>query len=93
MAYKLLLMAPDGAHVTEGTDKGYTVDECCDISANMGSRWYFYPFHFVIKDKGRVIDDNQRVIQPPDGLDNLKGLSVKSVKKFLQKYGMHLLDY
>jgi hypothetical protein len=92
MAYKLLLMAPDGDYVTEGTDKGYTADECCEISANMGSRWIFYPFHFVIKDRGPV-RNRQKVIEPPDGMSFLKGKSMDSVTAYMQKHGEEIAKH
>ena len=73
--YKLLLVAPDGDFVTDRSQD--TVEECCKQSADMGSRWFFYPFHFIIKDKGKI-DLNQRVIEPPDQLDFLKGKSLRN---------------
>jgi hypothetical protein len=87
--YKLILIAPDGDYVTVKPNK--TVDECINQSGDMGSRWIFYPFHFIIKDNGKV-DMNQRVIVAPDEMEFLKGKSLKNsieyVKNTAEKYLM-----
>ena len=81
--YKLILFSPDGEdYVTEKAQN--TVDECIEQSANMGSRWIFYPIHFIIKDNGRV-NMNQRIIEPPDELEFLRGKSIKTVMNLLKR--------
>lgn len=86
--YKLILIAPDGDYVTEKAQE--SVDECCEQSANMGSRWIYFPFHFIIKDNGRV-NMKQRIIEPPDGMDFLKGKSLKNAIDYVVKTaGPHL---
>ena len=81
--YKLLLMAPDGEFVTEGHD--LTFDEAGDLSEDMGSRWIFFPYHFIIKDYGNV-DPHQRIIESNDEMPYLKGKSVMRVQKLFQEY-------
>ena len=87
--YKLILLAEDGDYVVEKSQK--TVDDCCKQSANMGSRWYFYPFHFIIKDNGKV-SLNQRIIEPPDQIDFLKRKSLKNAIEHIKKYGIEYLN-
>ena len=86
--YKLILLSPDGDYVTEKTQK--TFDDCCEQSFNMGSRWFFYPFHFIIKDNGNV-SLNQRIIEPPDQMDFLKRKSLKNAIKYIKDYGVEYL--
>lgn len=78
MTYKLVCMAFDGDYVTE-TDRDHrdgwpTVGEVWDHAENMGSRWYFHPFQFVVTSSGLTVVDT------PYGLDFLKGKRVKTVK-------------
>lgn len=81
--YKLLLMAPDGDFVTEG--KNLSIDEAGKLSDDMGSRWLFYPYHFIIKDNGQV-KQNQRIIEAPDELSFLKGKSVMKVQTLFRSF-------
>jgi len=81
--YKLLLMANDGEFVTEGSN--LTLEEAADLSANMGSRWIFYPYHFIIKDKGKV-SLNQRIIDAGDCLEHTIGMTINRVKKGMREF-------
>lgn len=47
--YKLICMSFDGEYITE--THGDDVQELWEHSANLGSKWFFYPFHFVCTDK------------------------------------------
>jgi hypothetical protein len=49
MSYKLIVMGFDGEYQTEGEFN--SVSEAWDRSNDMGSRWYFYPWHFVVSGK------------------------------------------
>lgn len=69
--YKLICMAFDGEYVTEGEFK--TIDEAWERSEDMGSRWFFYPFHFVLTSSGKTIADS------PYGIEFLKGKRLSSV--------------
>ena len=65
--YKLLLLTPDGEDfVTEGDN--LTLEEARELSCNLGSKWIFYPLHFIIKDYFRV-EDAQRIIEAGELLD------------------------
>lgn len=68
---KLICMAFDGEYKTEKQFK--TVQECWEHSNNIGSRWYFYPFHFVVTDSGKTILDS------PYRLENLNRKRVKVI--------------
>lgn len=43
--FKLMCMAFDGATVE---DSFGTLENCRNRSADIGSKWYFYPFHFIV---------------------------------------------
>ena len=81
--YKLLLMAEDGSFVIEGAE--LTKEEADNLSANMGSRWIFYPFHLIIKDNGKV-SINQRIIDAGDCLEHTIGMAIKRVQKNMSKF-------
>jgi hypothetical protein len=46
----------DGEYITEGQFK--TIDEAWNRSGDMGSGWFFYPFHFVVSDSKKTIIDS-----------------------------------
>lgn len=52
----LIVMSFDGDTKTEGWDFP-TVNDAWERSNDMGSRWYFYPFHFVTTASGKTIAD------------------------------------
>lgn len=52
--FNLVCIAPDGDHVTECWDTPF--DECVKRSQDMGSRWYFFPFHVITTPKGTVAE-------------------------------------
>ena len=76
--YNLICMAFDGDYVTEKT--GFdSVDSAWKRSNDMGSRWYFYPFHFVTSESGMT------VIDAGHGLESFKGKRVNTVVKNFKK--------
>lgn len=70
--YQLICMAFDGAYVTE-TPEFESIEDAWEYSNNLGSKWYFYPFHFVIK--GVTIKDT------PDQLRYFNNKRIKTIKK------------
>jgi hypothetical protein len=56
---KLIVMSFDGDYRTEDNrgDNFKSVDNAWEFDNNMGSRWYFYPFHFVTTASGKTIAD------------------------------------
>jgi hypothetical protein len=55
LRYNLVCIAPDGDHVTEICRTSY--GECIKRSQEMGSRWYFYPFHVVTTPSNKTVAD------------------------------------
>ncbi|MFA6309576.1 MAG: hypothetical protein WC677_07585 [Clostridia bacterium] len=55
--YKLICMSFDGEYKTEDNrGKGFkTVDEAWEWSDDMGSKWFFYPFQFVVSVSGKTV--------------------------------------
>lgn len=52
--YKLWVMSFDGDTILDGTGK--TVEELIHRSADMGSKWFFYPFHIITTERGMIKD-------------------------------------
>jgi hypothetical protein len=89
--YKAILFSFDGDYVTDY--EADTVEEVWKRVNDGGSRWYFYPFSFVIKNHG-CISWRQKAIDAPDFpyLSSLKGESLKSVKEMLVYNADELCD-
>jgi hypothetical protein len=86
--YMGLLVASDGSYVTDYQSN--SVVEVWEKDSNSGSRWFFYPFHFVIRYKGGHnhwrVDDNARIVDAPDyppQLHDLKGKTIKTARQFI----------
>jgi hypothetical protein len=75
--YKLLVMSFDGDSKVEKSEFE-TVEEVWGYSNDLGSKWFFYPFHFVISASGKTIIDSV----PP--LDRFNGLRVKTVQEIFE---------
>jgi hypothetical protein len=60
--YNLVCIALDGDHVTECHEKSF--DECIKRSQDMGSRWYFYPFHVVTTPSNKTVADAFGDLEP-----------------------------
>ena len=56
--YWLMCMSFDGGYVREGEFN--TIDDVWNYSNDMGSRWWFYPFHFVVR--------GQTIVDVPDDI-------------------------
>jgi len=52
-----------------------TIGEAWEYSNDLGSKWFFYPFHFVVK--GETIKD------APAMLDYMKNKRIKTVQKVI----------
>jgi len=82
--YKLICMAYDGEYVTEhGTFE--TIDLAWEHSSRMGSKWYFYTFHFVVTESGKTIIDGGYHFH------HLKGKRVKTVQRFFREAPLALM--
>jgi hypothetical protein len=78
--YKAILFAPDGDWVTDYAGCK-TIDEVWDRVDNQGSKWFFYPFYFVITDERGYTLSTQRIVAAPDNLEHLVGKSIKRVSR------------
>lgn len=74
----LICMSFDGEYVTEKRAEFETIQDAWSHANDMGSRWYFYPFSFVVSNSG------QTVIDATEGLEFLKGKRVKTVSAFFK---------
>lgn len=75
--YNLICMTFDGDYVTEKT--GFdTVSDAWEHADDMGSRWYFYPFHFVTTGSGITIADT------PYGLEWMKNKRLATITEIFE---------
>ena len=77
--YKIICMSFDGAYQTEKPEFE-TINEAWDYSNDLGSKWFFYPFHFVVNITGKTIRDTFEF------LEGLNGLRVKTVAEIFRKH-------
>ena len=47
-------MSFDGEYVRDVREASF--EECRSASANMGSKWFFYPFHMIVNDDNIVME-------------------------------------
>jgi hypothetical protein len=71
MTYQLIVMSFDGDYRTEQSQFENT-DDAWDHAGDMGSKWYFYPFHFVVDQAGNVAS-------APELMSHLEGLTVEDL--------------
>ena len=76
----LICMSFDGDYVTEC--KNLTIEELWEHSNNIGSKWFFFPFHFI------TTTANKTIVDTPIGLEWLKGKRVKTVSKIFKAHSM-----
>jgi hypothetical protein len=86
MKYQAVLFAADGSWVVDFPRS--TKDEVMDAVANMGSRWFFYPFTGITTYKGALTTSRQRVVEVAPNLpQELEGKSIRSVGKWFAEQG------
>lgn len=78
MTYQLIVMSFDGEYRTEGRDFP-TVEAAWEHSDGVGSRWFFYPIHFVVSESGKTIIDY------PAGLEEFCRRRVSTVSKVFEE--------
>ena len=86
--YKALLVAPDGQWVTDYRGCK-TKEEVMYRLGDQGSKWYFYPFEFIILDRG-LFNENNRIIDSPYNDGEWIGRSIRTV---LRKISEGQLDW
>ena len=72
--YKLICMSFDGEYQTERPVFD-SIEAAWSYSNDLGSRWYFYPFHFIVSESGKTI------IDAPEPMTHMNGHRVKAVAK------------
>ena len=70
--YRLICMSFDGEYITEG--RFSTVNDAWERSDDMGNRWFFYPFHFVVTEK--------TIINSPDRMEFCNRKRITTVEKW-----------
>ena len=82
-SYNLMAVSFDGETQLERVNG--SVMDCWDRSNDMGSRQYFYPFHFVVSEK--------TVIGTPERLSHYQGKRIKTLlKDFKNAYNKSIAD-
>ena len=92
--YKAILFAPDGDFVTDYRGQE-TIADVEELLANQGSRWYFYPFCFVIVDNQFQDLFNKRILSVPEFPEDwswYKGKTVRKMRQFIKEYGVEIYN-
>ena len=76
--YRLICMSFDGDYVSDNFEFD-TVNDAWEYSNNIGSRWYFYPFHFVVTQTLKTIKD------APFPLEIFNNKRLKTVKNIFKE--------
>lgn len=81
--YNAILFAPDGDYVTDfyGCD---TPEEVEEKLADMGSRWYFYPFHAVVRSDSPAHVKNRRLVSVAQPFEYMRRYAVKTFAAFIK---------
>jgi hypothetical protein len=80
--YKAVLFAADGDWVTDYRNCE-SVEEVQLKLAEQGSRWYFYPFHAVIRDNGGLVRRTQRIVDAAYPFEEMKGCTIKTFSRMI----------
>lgn len=75
--YKLILMSFDGEYVTEKPEFE-TVQDAWEYENDLGSKWFFFPFPFVVTETKLTIVDS------PEMLDVFNGKRVKTIQNLFK---------
>jgi hypothetical protein len=92
--YKAILFTTDGSDYVTDYSGCNTIEEVEELLANQGSRWYFYPWEFVIKDRG-YIKPRQRIVSVPmwpQEMIELNGKSISTVQRYLKEHGNRIAE-
>lgn len=71
MTYKLIVMSFDGDWKEEA-EQFENTDDAWSYASDLGSKWYFYPFHFVVDQAGEVVG-------APSPMEHLEGMTIEDV--------------
>ena len=78
--YELICMSFDGEYKREPW-KFESVDKAWEYSNDLGSKWFFYPFHFVVKGK--------TIAAAPYQLEWLENKRLSTVVKLFNEASKH----
>ena len=79
--YDLYCFTFDGNFVIE--KEGFkTIDSTWNHANEMGSKWFFYPFHFIVKGK--------KIVDSPEMLEHFNGCTIKQTAKHFKKVSKSL---
>ncbi len=73
--YKLICMSFDGEYITEA--RSNDTNELWNIAMNLGSKWFFYPFHFVCT--------NKKINQSYAPVSWFEGRNITTVQKWFKE--------
>lgn len=82
MPYKAILVAADGDWVIDYEDSP-TIEDVEQRLADQGSRWYFYPFHGVIRDNGRLATGTQRLVSCAWPFEEMQGKTIRTFTRVI----------
>ena len=93
--YELIQMSFDGEYVRDSVHN--TLDEAIDTSADLGSKWYFYPFSIVTTGKSRkIVSMGGSICYIPTGqpvLESIfRGKQLKTVARYFAKVASEIPD-
>jgi hypothetical protein len=71
MTYKLIVMSLDGDY-REEPEQFENTDDAWTYAGELGSKWYFYPFAFVLNQAGEVVGT-------PELMQHLEGMTLEDV--------------
>lgn len=77
--YRLIVMSFDGEYKVEHPEFE-TIDKAWEYSNDLGSKWYFYPFHFVTTQSTKTIQDAGQF------LDFTIGMKTKDVSSLFKAH-------
>jgi hypothetical protein len=79
--YKAVLFAADGRWVTDFRDSS-SISEVQDRLNDMGSRWFFFPFHAVIRDH-IVTRPTNRIVDAAWPFEHMKGRRISTFSNMI----------
>lgn len=85
--YRAILFTGDGEDRVMDYESP-TIEEVEERLADQGSRWYFYPFHAVIVNKGYTpayILNRQRLVSIAPPFEEFKGKTVATFQRYLKQ--------
>jgi len=77
MTYQVIVMSFEGDYQTE-REQFENIDDAWTYSGNLGSKWYFYPFHFVVDQAGEVV-------AAPELMQHLERLTIEDLAEHFKQ--------